>query len=67
MCNLESKNSDINSVPNWIYKYCINEISPILVILCHFSEELKLARITPVPKTCSQNSQIIFAKMKSFI
>ena len=56
--SLNNKNSDIHSVPNWIYKYCVNEISPILAILYntslklgHFPEELKIARVTPVPKS----------------
>ena len=56
--SLKNKNSDIHSVPNWIYKYCVNEISPILAILYntslelgHFPEELKIARVTPVPKS----------------
>ncbi|KAL7630974.1 UNVERIFIED_CONTAM: hypothetical protein RMT77_018738 [Armadillidium vulgare] len=56
--SLKNKTSDIHSVPNWIYKYCANEISPLLAILHntsleigHFPEELKIVRVTPVPKS----------------
>src|SRR5678815_4718028 len=55
---LMNKSSDFQSVPNWIYKHCKKEISPILAALYNNSielhyhpTELKIAKVTPVPKS----------------
>src|SRR5215469_3496435 len=60
---LKNKNTDVNTVPNWAYKFCSQEISPVLATLFndsllkgHFPAALKTARITPIQKS-SKNSQ----------
>src|SRR5678815_5135457 len=54
---LMNKSCDLQSVPNWIYKHCKKEISPVLAALFnnsielhYYPTELKIAKVTPVPK-----------------
>jgi len=56
--SLKNKNSDVYTVPNWVYKYCINEIAHVLSTLYNdslklgqFPSGLKTARVVPIPKT----------------
>ena len=56
--NLKNKSSDIYEIPNWVYKHCNSEISPVLAALYNlslkhgvFPSTLKTARVTPIPKT----------------
>ncbi|HYV52171.1 MAG TPA: reverse transcriptase family protein, partial [Candidatus Eisenbacteria bacterium] len=55
---LENKYADNNTIPNWAYKLCINDISHVLASLYNdslkqgrFPTGLKTAKVIPIPKT----------------
>jgi len=63
VCALKCKNFDLNSVPTFIYKHCVDLMGPVLSELFNisvrsgrFPSALKLARIVPVHKSGDNNS-----------